>query len=110
MYLVEIEVDNENGKLILGSASDIAIEIEKKEKVLSIPKSAVLEDSQGKYVFIEKNNRAFRRNIKTGIDNGILVEIIEGLKDKEKIIIKGQHFVKDKGLVTVVRGEEVEDL
>jgi len=110
LYLVEIEVLNNENKSWVGTFSNILIELDKKDEVTVIPKSAILEDNEGKYVFVEKDSRVYRRQIDVGIDDGGQVEVVSGLNIGEKIVTKGQQFVKDKGLVIIVRGDENENL
>lgn len=110
LYLVEIEINNKEEKSLAGAFSNVLIELDKKDGVIVIPKSIVLEDKDGKYIFVEKNKRVYRRKIDTGIEDNRQVEVVRGLNEGEKIVTKGQQFVKDKGLVTIVRGEESENL
>ena len=110
LYLLEIEINNKDKKSWVGAFSNILIELDKKDSATVIPKSAILEDSKGKYVFVEQNNRVYRRKVDIGIDDGGDVEVVNGLNEGEKIVIKGQQFVKDRGAVIIVRGEENENL
>lgn len=36
-----------------------------------------------------------KKSIKTGIDSGEQVEILEGLKEGERVVIKGQHYLEE---------------
>lgn len=110
LYSVEVEIDNKENNPWVGSFGSILIELTSKDEVIVIPKSAILHDSGKKYVFIEKDNRAYKRKVSLGIDNSSEVEVLGGLNVGEKIITKGNQFVKDKGLVMVVRGEDNENL
>ncbi len=110
LYLLEIEIPNKDKKSWVGVFSNILIELDKKDSATVIPKSAILEDSKGKYVFVEQNNRVYRRKVDIGIDDGGAVEVVNGLNEGEKIVTKGQQFVKDRGAVIIVRGEENENL
>lgn len=110
LYSVEVEIDNKENNPWVGSFGSILIELTSKDEVIVIPKSAILHDSGEKYVFIEKDNRAYKRKVSLGIDNSSEVEVLGGLNEGEKIITKGHQFVKDKGLVMVVRGEDNENL
>lgn len=110
LYSVEVEIDNKENNPWVGSFGSILIELKSKDEVIVIPKSAILHDSGEKYVFIEKDNRAYKRKVSLGIDNGSEVEVLSGLNVGEKIITKGHQFVKDNGLVMVVRGKDNENL
>ncbi|NOU03616.1 MAG: efflux RND transporter periplasmic adaptor subunit [Novosphingobium sp.] len=60
-----------------------------------LPESAILSDAQGSYVFvIDKDNKAQRRPIKTGMvtDNGIA--IAEGLNGDERVVMRAGGFLQ----------------
>lgn len=59
-----------------------------------VPDSAILSDNKGSYVFvIDKNNKAQRRDIKTGLvsDNGIAV--VSGLDGSERVVLRSGGFL-----------------
>lgn len=60
-----------------------------------LPESAILSDAQGSYVFVvDKDNKAQRRPIKTGMvtDNGIA--IAEGLNGDERVVMRAGGFLQ----------------
>ncbi|MFN3516025.1 MAG: efflux RND transporter periplasmic adaptor subunit [Novosphingobium sp.] len=60
-----------------------------------LPESAILSDSQGNYVYvIDKDNKARRRPVKTGLvtENGIAV--IEGLDGSERVVLRAGGFLQ----------------
>lgn len=60
-----------------------------------LPESAILSDAQGSYVYvIDKDNKAQRRPIKTGLvtDNGIA--IAEGLSGDERVVMRAGGFLQ----------------
>lgn len=110
LYNVQITVDNEKEELLAGSFCTIMIERGKKENTLVIPKSAVFYEGNTPTVFVENQERPVKRPIELGIDGGEFVEVLNGLMEKETIIIKGQHYIDENTLIMVVRGEEDEDI
>ena len=40
-----------------------------------------------------RTNRVERRDIKTGLSNGQMIQVIEGLHDGENVVSKGSLFV-----------------
>lgn len=59
-----------------------------------LPESAILNDSQGRYVYIVgKGNKVERRAVKTGLvtENGLA--IIEGLDGSEKVVLRAGGFL-----------------
>jgi len=63
---------------------------------LMIPYDTIRHDKQGTYVFSLNENKAHRVNITTGIQQNNLIEVLNGLIDKQLIINKGLFGLKDK--------------
>lgn len=60
-----------------------------------LPESAILSDNQGNYVYvIDKDNKARRRPVKTGLvtENGIAV--VEGLDGSERVVLRAGGFLQ----------------
>ncbi len=60
-----------------------------------LPESAILSDNQGSFVYvIDKDNKAQRRPVKTGIvtDDGIAV--VEGLAGTERVVLRAGGFLQ----------------
>ena len=63
--------------------------------VLAIPRSAVLSDQEGDYVFVlGADNKAEQRRIKLGQSMPTVASVTEGLKLGEKVIVEGLQKVK----------------
>lgn len=95
---MEILIDNSKGLLKPGSFVKVNIVTDFKENTLLVRRSAVLEDKENtedKYVFVVENDKSFKKKVKTGIANGDMVEVIDGLRSGEKVIVSGQNQVKD---------------
>jgi membrane fusion protein, multidrug efflux system len=63
--------------------------------VLAIPRSAVLSDQEGDYVFVVgADNKAEQRRIKLGQSTPTVASIIDGLSLGEKVIVEGLQKVR----------------
>jgi multidrug efflux pump subunit AcrA (membrane-fusion protein) len=51
-----------------------------------------------------EGNQAFRKAVVTGIEQGQLIEVVEGLDDGDKIVVKGQGSLRDRATIRVVEG------
>ena len=86
---------NKIPELYMGSYIDVYLKSESTREVLSISKSAVLEDQSIFYVFVQTEGESFEKRFVTiGSDNGEDIEILSGLKAGERIVNKGVYFVK----------------
>jgi len=96
-------INNPNLKLRPGMFVKADIITAKKDSVLVIPKSVILSGNRGKYVFVvERNSAAADRMITTGIENNDFVEVVEGLKENDKLIIKGFETLRDNSKVKII--------
>jgi len=56
------------------------------ENVLQVPASSLFRYEEGYALFVVENNRAVRRVVKVGQRNGLIAQILEGLKENEIVI------------------------
>ena len=105
LYSVKIYIDNEDKKIRPGMNGEVNLNIDKIDSVIAISNNAVLDEDGENIVFVVEDNRAVRKVVELGFDNGEYVEIKEGLSEGEELIIKGQHYVEDGIKVKVIRGE-----
>jgi membrane fusion protein (multidrug efflux system) len=92
------------GKQVLraGMFGRIEIVYDQRSNVLTIPRTALLEDEGEASVYVVRNNKAARVVIKTGYSNGEIAEVISGLKTGDKVITAGKVAVRDGSEVTVI--------
>ena len=72
-----------------GTSGTISIVLEKKEQVLTLPEGAVHSADDKKYVYVVgENNMREVKWIETGVADKDKIEIVSGLTEGEKVIIK----------------------
>ncbi len=98
---VTLEVEGE-GKLRPGMFASVFVETDVHESALVIPKSALVLDSIGDTVFIEKDGVAARREVKLGFRTADAVEVLAGLEDGDRVIVLGQDGLSDGTPVSVL--------
>lgn len=60
-----------------------------------LPESAILSDNQGNYVYvIDKDNKARRRPVKTGLVTETGIAVIEGLDGTERVVLRAGGFLQ----------------
>ena len=60
-----------------------------------LPESAILSDDKGSFVYIvDKENKARRRPVKTGIVTGNGVAVVEGLSGNERVVLRAGGFLQ----------------
>jgi RND family efflux transporter MFP subunit len=86
--VLETEIElNPTEKLTLGMTVDAKIIIVEKEKALIAPKKAIQIDKDGEFLYVLNNGKKEKRKIKTGDKDDVHVEVVEGVKEGEKISI-----------------------
>lgn len=90
-FLAEISFDNSaEEQMKAGMLADVAFTTEATETGLSIPTSTLTGSAKDAKVFVINGNRAEQRSIKTGIVTDNKVQVLEGLKAGEQVVISGQ--------------------
>lgn len=96
-------INNPDLKLRPGMFVKADIVTAQKDSVIVIPKNIIMSGNRGKYVFVvERNSAADDRQIVTGIENKDYVEILEGLKVNDRLIIKGFETLRDNSKVKII--------
>ena len=90
--------------LLPGAPVRAQIEQKASAAALAVPRAAVLYAAEAPYVFVADGKIAHRRAVKTGAEDSGYVEIVEGLKAGEPVIIQGNYELED-GMAIRVGGE-----
>lgn len=61
---------------------------------MMIPKGNFYKDTNGKWIFVVKNNKAEKRNISLGRENPLYYEVTSGLKQGESVITSDYSELK----------------
>ena len=81
-------------RFIPGTAVNAAIVL-KLTHGLAVPRSAVLHDAQGDYLFVVKAGVAHRVDIQAGTDDGAWVAVEKGLKAGDEVVTLGNYEISD---------------
>lgn len=84
---VEIDLDNSKGKLLPGMFGEATIHLEKIENALVLPAQSVRFDESGTsaQVYVIEGDKVKVTAVKTGIDDGAQIQILEGLTGSEQV-------------------------
>ena len=78
---VTCTLDNSDLKLLPNTNVSVAVVQVRHENALTVPREAVRQDAEGKYVFQVVNGVLKRRNVQTSVANLTRVEITSGIPD-----------------------------
>lgn len=99
---------NPDNLLLPGQFTRVFVERDDIQDRLVIPQSAVLEDMQGRYVYIvDDENRVQRRNVTLGQREGVDWVVESGLEAGNRVIVNGIQKVRPNMPVTASPSEAV---
>jgi len=97
----EIHADNPEGVLLPGMFARAEVTLLTRDGIL-IPSEAVLEEGGAAAVFVVEGGTARRRPVETGYFQGALIEIRQGLRAGETIVVAGQQGLRDGAAVRLL--------
>jgi membrane fusion protein (multidrug efflux system) len=95
--------NNANKKLLAGMFARINLIINQSEEVCLIPTESIVQEMEGKKVWVISNGKAFSQTITTGFRSNNQVEVVSGLQAGDTIMVTGLMQVREGASV---RGEE----
>jgi multidrug efflux pump subunit AcrA (membrane-fusion protein) len=85
--LVQLEVDNSDGKLIAGSYADVHFDLPASQGVLELPVTALLFRQHGMTAAtVGKDDSVVLKAVEIGRDLGTKVEVVAGLDANDRVI------------------------
>ncbi|QHT71272.1 efflux RND transporter periplasmic adaptor subunit [Rhodocytophaga rosea] len=104
-YPVEISFVNQaKNELKAGTYVNIAFNRKSQVPSLQIPRESLVGSLKDAQVYVVNNNNiAQLRKITIGADNGAFLDVLEGLKEGEKVVTTGQINLTDSTLVSVIK-------
>ncbi|HEY6872987.1 MAG TPA: macrolide transporter subunit MacA [Geobacteraceae bacterium] len=87
-YYGLFEVPNPDNKLKVSMTTQVAVVLNQVKQALCIPMSALGEKQNGKTtVRVLVGEQSETRTIRTGVSNNVQIQVLDGLKEGEKVII-----------------------
>ncbi len=100
-FKVRMDIDNPSGVLRPGMFIKSEIILQRKDSVIVIYKNYLRGNRYGRKVFVVENGLARERRIMTGIENDNMVEVVNGLKENESLVVRGYETLRDRTKVKV---------
>ncbi|HNU76957.1 MAG TPA: efflux RND transporter periplasmic adaptor subunit [Prolixibacteraceae bacterium] len=96
-------IENPELKLRPGMFVKADIVVARRDSAIVIPKSIILSGNRGKVVYVVDQSTARERRINTGIENQDFVEVVNGLKENERLVVKGFETLRNDSKVKVIK-------
>lgn len=91
---VRASIDNSDGLLRPEMFANVRIIVDKGQPSLAVPRGAVVHEGDAAHLWVARDGDAIEfRQIKTGLTDGPMIQVLNGLKAGEKVITKGSLFI-----------------
>lgn len=96
-----VEADNPKGKLVPGTSVNVSIVAQRIPNALVIPESAILNGENGgsRVMVVKPDSLAYSEKVTTGVREGDLIQILNGLQPGAQVIVSGAYGLPDKSKV-----------
>ncbi|MBQ0794496.1 efflux RND transporter periplasmic adaptor subunit [Zhongshania sp.] len=101
---VRAEFENLDNSLFPNQFVNVRLRLNSIADALTIPADAVQHGSQGSYVYVVEDSKAYIRQITTGIVDSDRVAVIDGLQAGDRVVIEGLDRLRD-GRDVIVDGD-----
>ncbi|WP_027384785.1 efflux RND transporter periplasmic adaptor subunit [Epilithonimonas caeni] len=94
-FSVELNfIDAKIENLKIGMTFGVKLKLSADTQSMMIPKGNFYKDTNGKWIFVVKGNKAEKRNISLGRENPLYYEVVSGLKQGESVITSDYSELK----------------
>lgn len=103
LYDLELVIDNPTGEILPDMFARVEIVKQEVPQALAIPLYAVIALKEEKIVYVVENGVARSRKVTLGMLEGWRIQVLEGLREGEHVVVVGQRSVNDGQAVNVIR-------
>lgn len=100
---IEITIPNTGLRLKSGMFARIKIIADYKHDVLALAQDALVRELGASYVFTVEGGLARKKKVSLGIEEDGIIEIIDGIKEGETVIVFGQQGLKEGTAVEIAQ-------
>jgi RND family efflux transporter MFP subunit len=105
---LEVDIENADHALKPGMLVHVNVEVNRLENVVWAPTDALTitieqKNNQNLYrAVVVEDGKAVERMVVVGLEDGARIQVIEGLAADDKLVVQGQHLLKDGDPVRIV--------
>lgn len=103
LYDLELLLPNPDGRILPGMFTQVKLVKKVYENAVAVPLYAVITQGDARYVYVEKDGKAERKEITLGVLVDWQVHVTSGLKPGDRVIVVGHRFLDRGQTVQVVR-------
>ncbi|MCY6355131.1 efflux RND transporter periplasmic adaptor subunit [Clostridium sp. ZS2-4] len=102
LYSVKIEIANKDHKIKPGMFGKVYFKTDFINNVLAVNSETILVEEGKNIVYVVKDGKAQKKEVKIGMDNGKYTEIKSGVQEGEEVIVKGQQYVQNNTKIKII--------
>ncbi len=91
----EIEIPNPDLELRPGMYASVKIDLQRKSDAILVPSEAIITEKNQSSVFTVVDGKVRKAAVKTGFDDGISVELLDGVTPNDLVILAGKQSISD---------------
>ena len=97
------ETSNREGRLRIGQNVTLHVETAQVNDAIVIPESAIVEEGDQPIAFVQISGETFeKREIQTGARDAGFVQVVEGIRQGERVVTKGAYAIRLSTLTGVI--------
>ena len=101
-FHVETAFHNKNRLLRPGMFVTVHVIVDEKSDALTLPVETIISEGEEKYVFVVRDDKAYKTSLRLGVRGGDAFEILEGLKADDLIVASGASRLSEGVKVRIV--------
>lgn len=87
VYKCEVELDESDPRMRPGMNCQVDVLVEEHEKAIFVPVQCVLQVDDKPTVYLASDGRQEKRIVETGMDNSVMIHVLAGLEDGDKVLL-----------------------
>lgn len=100
---IEVELVDRDERLFPGLFARVEFQTQRRENALVLPVNAVMTNPQGeRYVYTVNDDTAHYKKVTTGMRTEEYIEILDGIMENEKVVIRGAGSLRDRMPVQLI--------
>jgi len=103
VYNLKLEVENPENLLRPGMFARVNLVKERFADSFSVPLYSVITNNDEHYLYIVNDDTAHYRKVKLGVLEGWMVQVVEGLRPRERVVVIGQRELEEGQAVNIIR-------
>lgn len=108
--LIEVEVNNPGMKLMPGMYASVSFPVQRRDKSLYVPKTAVVTSMEGTYVIAVQRGKTHYVPVQTGNESDDRIEIIGNLKPNEPVLASASDDIRDNIVIRTTTAKVSEEV